>query len=163
MSLQLAQYAALKSYIQNDATLNAFPNTPDGNFEVARLLNLDAAPAFVVWKSSIPTSALSTTLSYVAIGALTTNNQQQLQIFIQLNPQNFNPSLDARSFFTTTFAGALAGGGQATRDALDALYRRNCSVIEKIYATGTGTTVSPATLVFEGKVSITEVQSARSS
>ena len=41
-----AQQATLKTYIQNDATLNAQPNNNTGNGEIANALNATASPAF---------------------------------------------------------------------------------------------------------------------
>jgi hypothetical protein len=85
---------------------------------------------------------------------MTDANQGQLIRFTQLNPVSFDPSKpDIRSFFTNTFGGALGGQGQATRDAMEALYRRDALRGEKLFATGTGSFAAPATLVFEGTVS----------
>jgi hypothetical protein len=62
---------------------------------------------------------------------------------------------------TDTFSGALGGQGQATRDALDALYRRTATRGERLYATGAGTTVSPGVLVYEGNISTGDITDAR--
>ena len=70
-----------------------------------------------------------------------------------MNPESFVPTADVESYWDTTFSGALGGQGQATRDALVALWRRFALRGEKLYATGTGTTVSPGSLVVEGSIS----------
>jgi hypothetical protein len=78
-----------------------------------------------------------------------------------LNPENFEPTADVESYWDTTFGGALGGQGQATRDALVALWRRAATRGEALYATGTGTAIAPGTLVYEGSISPTDVTSAR--
>jgi len=121
---------------------------------MAGWFNQQASPAYVVFKKSVPTDDIGLTISYVALAAMTDANQGQLIRFTQLNPVSFDPSKpDIRSFFNNTFSGALGGQGQATRDAMEALYRRNALRGEKLFATGTGSFASPATLVFEGTVS----------
>lgn len=52
------QLATLKAHIESSPDLSAFPNTPDGNIEVANLLNLPAAPAFYAWRSNLTRSEI---------------------------------------------------------------------------------------------------------
>ena len=123
---------------------------------IAAWLNADAHPAFTTWKTSIPTAAIGTTIGYLALAAMTSANLTQLDMFLSLNKDAFPPSASIRGFFNTTFGGALGGEGQSTRDAMDALYRRNAKRVEKILATGTGSVASPATLAFEGNITVEE-------
>lgn len=118
---------------------------------------------FVVYKNSVPTSALGYTINYVALAAVTSGNLTQLQLFLQLNPLSFPPTADIRAFFNTTFSGALGGQGQATRDALVALWKRFATRCEKLYATGTGSDASPGALVFDGSLSGTDISAALNS
>ena len=53
MPLTSAQLIALKSLVDGDPTLTAFPNNSDGNYEIARLLNLEADPAWVIWRINV--------------------------------------------------------------------------------------------------------------
>ena len=47
------QLATLKTDILADATLNAFPNTADGAFEITTAYNIVASPDFWVWRTSV--------------------------------------------------------------------------------------------------------------
>lgn len=116
---------------------------------------------FVVFKTSESLDAIGRTINYVAFEALTTANLEKLNTFKALNAITVVPARsDVRSFFGNVFSGALGGQGQATRDALEALWRRFAKRGERLYATGTGTTLAPGVLVYEGDVSIDNVVQA---
>ena len=103
--------------------------------------------AFIVFKPTEATTGIGDVVNYVAVAALTTANIEKLNLFYTLQPQNFEPiNADQRQYLADVFSGALGGQGQATRDALDALYRRAALRGEKIYCTGTGTTTVPGSL-----------------
>lgn len=155
-----AQKATLKAYIAAQPDLAVFPDTADGAYEIAQRLN--AATSHVVWRSSVPTAEIAAAISYVALDAMTIASQDRLKTFYVLNPVSFDPSrADIRSYFAGTFSGALGGQGQATRDALEARWRRTATRLEQLFAIGTGSTSQPATLVVEGTISYQEVQAAR--
>ncbi len=157
-----AQLQTLKTYILSQPDLASQPATLDGAYEIARLLNLPSST--IVWKKSVLSEEVGKTVSYVAVAAMTTANLDRIRSFMTLNPEEFDPSrADIRTFWSDTFSGALGGQGQATRDALEALWKRTATRFESVYAAGTGTTVSPATLVLEGPVSPDAVQQARAS
>ena len=159
MALTPAQLATLKAAILADPALNALPNTADGNVAIAAELN--KASAFVVRKRSVPSKDVGPILNYVAVSNLTTANRDRATTFLTLNPDSFAPTADVESYWDTTFGGALGGQGQATRDALAALWRRVATRFEQLFATGTGTTVAPGALVVDGPVTAQEVESAR--
>lgn len=58
MLLTPAQLATLKADILADGTLNAFPNTSDGNFEIARQYGFIVSPDFFVYRTAIPISEI---------------------------------------------------------------------------------------------------------
>lgn len=122
------------------------------NTLMAQWFNATASPAFVVWRKRVSTAEIGKTVNYIAVEAMTTANQDRIKTFYAMNPLEFAPRSDVRSFWANTFSGALGGQGQATRDALEALWRRNATRAEKLFALGTGTTLAPADLVFEGQV-----------
>jgi hypothetical protein len=160
MSLTPAQLQTLGAYIASMPAWAALPNDSDAAFFIAGELNKDTA--FIVYKASEQTDKIGRAVSYVAIEALTTANLEKINTFYGMNPSQFQPAkADVRSFWTNVLSGALGGAGQASRDAMDALYRRPARDVERIYATGTGTTVSPGALVYEGTVTYPEVQQAR--
>jgi hypothetical protein len=154
------QLQTLGAYIASQPDLSSEPNTPDGAFAIAE--KLKAPSSTVVWKQEVKTEEIGKVVSYVAVAAMTSANLNRVQTFEQLNPEEFDPSrADIRQFWADTFSGALGGQGQATRDALEALWRRTANRLESIYAVGTGTTATPATLVVVGDVSYQDVDTAR--
>jgi hypothetical protein len=54
MALTTAQVQILKADIAADPTLSAKPHNGDGAFDVAAAYNLDASPAYYVWRTEVP-------------------------------------------------------------------------------------------------------------
>lgn len=164
MALTPAQLQTLKAAIDADPALASKPNSNDGNADIAIEMNKLASPAWVAWKSTVTTNDVGNAVNYIAVEAMTDANRGRITTFYAMNPSSFNPSRsDIRSYWSNTFSGALGGQGQATRDALDALWRRNATRAEQALSTGTGTTVSPATLGWEGTLTYDDVAAARAS
>ncbi len=162
-SLTPAQQATLKTCIDTNPTWAALLNDSASAVTIAAGLNAAAAPAWIVWRRAVPTAEIGTTVNYVAVAAMTTANLDRVKTFVTLNPDSFDPSrADIRTYMADTFSGALGGQGQATRDALEAMYRRSATSGEKCLSTGTGSTASPATLGYEGQIGWPDVQAARS-
>lgn len=159
MALTSGQLAALKAHIDASADLNVYPNTSDGNYEVARLLNLEATPAFTVWKSSVPKNEVGKAFQASALAAITAGSNDKLANFAAWNEVVYPSRTDQRAFFDDIFS--VAAGAQ-TRANLLALWKRLATRCEKVLATGTGSDVSPATLTFEGNIGWPDVQAARS-
>lgn len=158
MALTVAQSQALKAAIAADATLAAIPHTQDGAQQVADAFNQAASPAFVVWKTNVSVGATGDAINATELAGLTSLNTTRLQTIAQYAPNGFNPSLaDRRQAFNDIFSGS---GGAVTRPALLAIWKRNATRGEKLYATGTGSDASPATLVFEGSLAVADVVAA---
>jgi hypothetical protein len=162
MALTPAQLATLKAAILADATLNAFPNTGDGNFDMAaQKLNVVATPAFIVWKGNVTVTQTGQSFNGTELAGLTTGNQSRLQTIAQYFTTGYNAGLaDVRQMFNDIWSGA---GGANTRTNLLVLWKRSALLGEKILATGTGSDASPATMGYEGNISPTDVASARNS
>lgn len=159
MPLTSTQLQTLKANIAADPTLSAYPRTGEGNLAIAVAYNTIASPAFTVWKSSVPLTQVGDKISASELAGLTSLNLQRLDTMAIYAPNGVNPSLaDRRAFFDDVFSGA---GGAVTRAALLALWKRLATRVEKLFATGTGTDASPATLVFEGHLSYQDVEAAR--
>jgi hypothetical protein len=125
---------------------------------MAGFYNSDSA--FVVRRSRVASSEIGPVLNYVAVSSLTVANRDRATVFLTLNPESFQPTADVEAYWDSTFGGALGGQGQATRDALVALWRRAATRGEALYATGTGTAATPGTLVFEGTISDANIGAA---
>lgn len=159
MPLTAAQQAVIKADILANSDLNSQPNTPDGAAAIADLYNAAASPDFWVYKTNVPIREVGDNLVGTDLSGLSSLNHTRLQTVVILSSQGVNASLaDRRQFFDDVFSGA---GGAATRAKLAVLWRRLASRVEKLFATGTGSTASPATLGFEGAVNYVDVMAAR--
>ena len=160
--MSTAQLQTLKAAIDGDPTLSAQPMNSDGAFEIARALNLTATPDFWVWRTEVPRSAIynetsgdATTWSWTIYKAQAVAEQNAwVQMFMGDRADFSKPNL--RAGVTAIFGGANAN----TLHAL-AIARRKATRAEKILATGTGSTGSPAVMSFEGSLTYPEVEAAR--
>lgn len=153
-----AQKTALAAHIAASPDLNSIPNTYDGAFEIARLMALPAAPAFIVWKSSVPKNEVGKAFQATALAAITAGNNDKLANFAAWNEVVEPYRADQRAFFDDVFS---VTAGATTRASLLALWKRQANRAEKLFATGTGSDASPATLTFEGTLDYNEVYAAR--
>jgi hypothetical protein len=159
MSLTDPQIATFKTalFAETNPTLVAARDSgADG--AVAAFYN-GSHPTFIVWKSNVPITQVGDKFNGTELGGLTSANQTRLQTIAQFSSGGVNPSLaDRRAFFDDIFSGA---GGATTRANLLALWKRAAKRGEAIFATGTGSDVSPGTLVFEGNITSDDVVRAR--
>lgn len=162
MALTPQQLPALKAAIRAETNPEFVGyRTGGATGAMAAWFNAEANPAFVVWKTSVPTSDIGKAMNMVAFAAMTDANQGQLTRFYTLYPGSFDPARsDVRGFFANTLSGALGGQGQATRDAMEAMYRRNATRGEKVFATGTGSFASPGVAAFVGSISNDDIVQA---
>lgn len=152
-----AQLATLKADINAAGDLNIYPNSPDGNYAIAALYNVLASPDFIVWKTSIPTSDVKKNVVWTEYIARSVGEQNAFQLMIADGTVNAS-DLNVRSGFVDIFSGP---GGATTRTNLTALAKRKASRAEKLFATGTGSDATPATMSFEGALSYFDVAMAR--
>lgn len=157
--LTTQQLATLKTAIEADPVLAAWPNTDGGNIEIAKAMNLNAAPTFTVWKTAVSIGDVGRAFNAAELAGLSSLNHTRLQTLAIYLSSGVNPSTAAvRAFFDDIFSGS---GGANTRAALLALWKRLATRAEKLYATGTGSDASPATLVVEGALTVRDVETAR--
>ena len=154
-----AQALVLKADIEADGVLNALPKNSTGAFHIAVAYNFLASPDFTVWKTSVPIVEVGQNVDGSELANKTTGDNTRLQTIIQLSGGFINPSLaDQRMFFDDVFSGA---GGNITRPKLLALWKRLSTRLEKVFAIGTGSDASPATMVIEGSIGANEIQAVR--
>lgn len=169
MHLTPAQLQTLKTHIVNSSDLNVFPNNSDGNAEIVKLLDLPASPDFWVWRTLVTkaeyvksTSVDGTTFSWTGAGFITRSQGERdawREIFS--GSDSCNPSLaNVRQAFMDIFSGAIAPA-PANRTHLSTVSRRKATRLERLFATGTGSTGSPGLMVVEGSVDTDHVQEAR--
>jgi hypothetical protein len=154
-----AQLQILSDYIESQPDLSALPATPDGDVELAQLLNLNAAPNFAVWRSLVPLDQVSLAFDSAELDALSPVNRTRLQTLALYMTSGVQPAIpNVRAFFTTIFTTTT---GPSTRAALNVVWARRATRVERIYATGTGTGADPGVLTYVGPVSPSDVNSAR--
>lgn len=152
------QLQTLGAYIAMVPEWAALPLNSDGAYDIARELNKPVVPDFVVWKTNVPRNEVGKEFVASALAAITSGNNDKLANFAAWN-ESVNPSrADQRAFFDDVFSVAA---GASTRAALLALWKRSANHVEKLFATGTGSDASPATMVIEGAIGYADVQAAR--
>lgn len=160
MSLTTAQQAALKAYVEADPTLSQFPHNGDGAYAIADALKADASPEFVVWRTSVPRDEIMQNgFNWVQVDNLTVG-KARIWEWLFANEQNaINPSkLNVRSGIDEAWKGTAAM--LAVREAVYVHCKRNANILEKLFATGTGSTASPGTMTVEGSIGYNEIVTA---
>ena len=166
MALTTAQLTTLKAAIIADPVLAAFPDDSDGAFAIAAALNLAATPDFWVWRTKLSkeditdeVSVDATTWSWTAFISRSVGEQAGWrEMFAGGFVNAAKPNV--RQGFADIFSG---GTGSAQRTHLLAVGRRLATRAEKLFATGTGSAGSPATMTVEGALSYQDVMQARRS
>lgn len=168
MILTLAQLQALKADLLADVTLAAIARTADGFVQIATAYNAAAAPDFWIWRTKVTRDELvgrpsidATTFDWTGTGYIA-RAQGERDAFNAIfdSADAVNPSLaTVRQAFSDIFSGATAPA-PANRTHLLTVARRKATRAEKLFATGTGSTVTPATLGPEGAVTAGNIEAA---
>lgn len=158
--LTASQLVTLKNDIAANGVLNTIPNTSDGAFAIAEAYNIPASPAFIVWKTNVSTYEIRSGLIWDEYDALTVSKQNAFA-FLCSNGLVNAALTNVRAGIGSIFAGPGQTGNLA---ALTALAKRSATRLEKLFATGTGTSGSPGTMAanVEGPLPYQDVLTARS-
>ena len=161
MALTTEQLATLKAAILADPVLAAFPAGSDGSYAIAAELNKPAAPEFVVWKTSVQVDEIMRNgMDWTRVDNLTVGKSRIWDWMSRLG--SFNPSkTNIRAGIDAAWVGTAAD--LAVRATIYTHCKRAATVVEKLFASGTGTTADPATLTFEGAITWQVVDAARNS
>lgn len=150
--ITLQQLAALKTDILADGSFSSIPHTADGAFAIAAAYNLDAAPAFVVWRTSVSRNECQQLASFdwTLVDNLTVG-KGRIWEWMFMRDAAIDPSqANVRAGIAACWVGSAPLVAVAT--AVLTLCKRNATRAEKVFATGTGSTASPATMTFEGAI-----------
>ena len=169
MILTPTQRATLKTHIQANSDTNTL--YVDGNLAgLTDLLNIEAVPAFWVWKPGVSRADIYNTQNDLVIaGAQTgfwnwttyknqsvTEQNAWVQMFMGDIANFALPNLRAGA--DAIFSGA---GAPATQRAhIAAVAKRSATRAEKLFAAGAGVTASPSTMTFEGGVTDQDISAA---
>ena len=153
------QQQTLKTFIANTSALNSVPNTLDGAWEIATLLNLVATPYFIVWKTNVAIDEIMRNgMDWARVDNLSVGKARIWEWMTKLNTINAaKPNI--RAGIDAAWVGTAAD--LAVRAAVYVHCKRTATVVEKLFATGTGSDASPATMVLEGAISPQDVYDAR--
>lgn len=179
-----AEQTTLKAYIDADPELSAQPNTIDGSFAVAAALNAPASPAFVVWNPSAPLDRVQEAVTWANLtpsdaadssqlwqnrSDMCQGKQFNLQMLLTRPSGTIRGDLsrvrtglqDALTNVPSGTGGALQDAGWSGASGVRIALQRDALLVEKVFATGTGTSSSPATMTYVGTISPSDVQQAR--
>jgi hypothetical protein len=153
-SLTAAQFVTIRAAVCADVA-TARPLLQAGDVPGLKAWANASTVTFITWKSKVTIEEVGDNIVGTELSGLSTLNTTRLQAIIMLSPNGVNPSKgDRRAFFDDVFSGT---GGALTRPKLLALWKRPATRAERVFATGTGTDLAPATLIWEGALSDNDV------
>lgn len=158
-ALTPAQLATLKAAILADPTLSSQPMTSGGALLIAETLNSPAVPSYVVWKTTVTDQEIMLNgFDWTRVDNLSVGKARVWDWMFRFG--SINPSKpNIRAGIEQVWVGTAAD--LAVRAAVYVHCKRDATVVEKMFATGTGTTADPAVMTFEGALTADEVQQAR--
>jgi hypothetical protein len=161
MALTTQQKSTLKAYIEADPTLSAFPQNSDGAYAIAGLLNVEASPAFIVWKTDVSIDEIMRNgMDWARVDNLSVGKARIWDWLGRLGTINASKT-NVRAGIDAAWVGTAAD--LAVRAAIYTHCKRSATVIEKLFSAGTGSDATPAAMAFEGAISYQDVQEARAS
>ena len=151
-------YVTLKDYITSVPEWAALPQNSDTAYYIAEQLNKDSVPSYIVWKTSVQADEIMRNgLDWTRVDNLTVGKARIWDWMTRLD--SLNPSkINIRAGIDATWVGTAAD--LAVRAVVYTHCKRPATVVEKLFATGTGTDASPATMGYEGPLPYTEIISA---
>ena len=158
--LTTAQQATLKTTIEANATWMALPHNSDGASVIADELNLVATPDFTVWRTSVEereftdnVSDDATSWDWSSFISRSAGEHVGWSAMFKSGPINASKAA-VRQGFQDIFSG---GTGAGQRNHMEAIAKRKATVLEKLFATGTGTRNNPGTMEVEGDIGYREI------
>lgn len=160
------QLSTLKAAILADPTLANQPQGSDGAFAIAALLNQIAVPDFFVWKSFVSQDEVMLNgFDWTRVDNLSVGKARIWEWMFQNTGGIDASKSNIRAGIDAVWVGTASD--LAVRAVVYSHCQRQATRAEKLFATGTGTTVTngtgPATMGFEGQLSYQDVLSARES
>lgn len=158
-----AQKTTLAAHIAASPDLNAIPNTWDGAYAIAELLQLPAEPAFIVWKTRVTQDeVMQNGFDWVLVDNLTVGKGRIWEWLFDNESSTINPSkANVRAGIAECWKGTAPMLAQQA--VILGHCKRQASRLEKLFATGAGSDASPATMTLEGSINYNDVYEARNS
>jgi hypothetical protein len=141
--LTSSQYTALKAFIAADPTLSQIPMGSDGAFAIAAAMNQPADPAWVVWRTAVTRrEILQNGFDWTRLDNLSVGKARIWQdIFVDGSLNASKPNV--RAGIEAVWVGTAAD--LAVRAAVYVHCKRNATIAQKLFSSGTGTDATPAT------------------
>jgi hypothetical protein len=151
-------YTTLKNYIAAVPEWDALPKNSDTAFFIAVELNKEAPNNYVVWRTAVPVDEIMRNgLDWTRVDNLSVGKARIWDWMTRLD--TLNPSkVNIRAGIDATWVGTAAD--LAVRAVVYTHCKRKASVVEKLFATGTGTDASPAAMGYEGPIPYQEILTA---
>jgi hypothetical protein len=163
-----AANAAIRAAIQADQSLLDLANVGDYG-PLADHFNAPATPDCWAWRTNVrrdeitsATSVDATTFTWSGTGAYINRSAAEREAFREVFTLGGTVNMamtNNRQCFDDVFSGTAAAAVN-NRAHIKAIGRRTATRIEKLLATGTGSTADPAVMEFEGKISPAEISLA---
>ena len=152
------QIVAVNSLITADPILSTLPKTGDGGYDAMRILNTEAEPAFIVWNTTVEVEKIMRNgMDWARVDNLSVGKARIWDWMTRLGTIN-SAKANIRAGIDATWVGTAAD--LAVRAQVYTHCKRNATRVEKLFATGTGTDASPATMVFEGSINLDDAIAA---
>lgn len=153
-----SQQTALVANILLDPVLALAPHNSDGAIEVANAYSALATPVHTVWATGVPGMDLLKGLNWSEYISRSAGEREALALMTRMTAVNFG-NVNIRDGILNAFSG-VGAAPVAARASLFAIGQRSSKRAEKLFATGTGTPASPATMTFEGNLTPADVAQA---
>lgn len=158
MALTPEQSAIVKTYVEAIPELMANPHNSDGASAVADYLKVAEVPDFIVWKTKVSIKEImSNGFDYTRVDNMTVGKSRIWEYLMHIDI--IDPSKETiRKGIDEAWLGQTGPEIVAHRAAIQTHLKRNTIRLEKLLATGAGTTVAPATMGHEGPLTYQAVQ-----
>lgn len=154
-----AQLQTIKTFILSVPAWAALPVNSDTSYFIADELRKDAAPDFIVWKTDVSADEIMRNgMDWARVDNLSVGKARIWDWMTRLG--SFNAAkVNVRAGIDAAWVGGAAD--LAVRAQVYTHCKRKANILEKLFASGTGSDASPATMAVEGGLSYQEVQAAR--
>lgn len=155
--LTVEQRTVLATDITNSPEFAAVPHNENGAYAIAEAYNLPSAN-FVVWKTLVSVDEIMRNgIAWDQVDNLSVGKARIWDWMSRLGSFNCSKA-NIRSGIDATWVGTAAA--LAVRATVYTHCKRLATRVEKLFATGTGTTGNPGLLVFEGAINYRDVADA---
>ena len=159
MALTSAQKQTLATYIASVPEWAAMPKNSDTAYYIAEQLNKVDPSNFIVWKTFVSQDEIMMNgFDWVQVDNLSVGKARIWEWLFNNQTRSMNPSkLNVRAGIAECWKGTAAM--LAVQAVVLGHCKRPATVVEKLFATGTGTDASPATMAYESPITYPEVES----